>query len=92
MDAKLKLGFLQKVLYGAVLIPVTRKALKKRGGLRVDAAAPRWGPGRIDPFNPVKFGMLKLSDDGTIGNSDMMPLWDLDAREARPAPRSTGMD
>ena len=24
---------------------------------------PEWGPGRIDPFNPVKFGMLKLPVD-----------------------------
>ena len=85
MDAKLKLGFLQKVLYGAVLIPVTRKALKKQGeDYAWTQQRPRWGPGRIDPFNPVKFGMLRLSDDGTIGNSDMMPLWNLDAREARP--------
>src|SRR5262249_13106828 len=38
---------------------------------------PDWGPGRIDPFNPVKFFNLHLPDDGTIGNSDIMPLWDL---------------
>ncbi|NET54462.1 MAG: c-type cytochrome, partial [Merismopedia sp. SIO2A8] len=36
------------------------------------------GPGRIDPFNPVKFRMLELPDDGTIGNSDMMPVWNED--------------
>ena len=40
---------------------------------------PNWGPGRIDPFNPVKFYNLGLADDGTIGNSDIMPLWDLAA-------------
>ncbi|OAE99697.1 hypothetical protein AYJ54_32995 [Bradyrhizobium centrolobii] len=39
---------------------------------------PDWGPGRIDPFNPVKFANLKLPDDCTIGNSDIMPLWHLD--------------
>jgi len=39
---------------------------------------PDWGPGRIDPFNPVKFFNLKLPDDCTIGNSDIMPLWHLD--------------
>jgi len=36
---------------------------------------PNWGPGRIDPFNPVKFNTLILPKDDTIGNSDMMPLW-----------------
>ena len=40
---------------------------------------PDWGPGRIDPFNPVKFYNLETADDGTIGNSDIMPLWDLAA-------------
>src|SRR5205823_2682268 len=32
-------------------------------------------------FNPVKFGMLRLTDDGTIGNSDMLALWNVGARE-----------
>jgi hypothetical protein len=36
---------------------------------------PNWGAGRIDPFNPVKFRTLNLPIDDTIGNSDMMPLW-----------------
>ena len=42
---------------------------------------PEWGPGRIDPFNPVKFGMLKLPVDQTIGNSDMVPIWNMQARQ-----------
>ncbi len=40
-----------------------------------------WGPGRIDPFNPVKFGILKLPVDQTIGNSDMVPIWNMKARQ-----------
>jgi hypothetical protein len=40
---------------------------------------PRWGPGRIDPFNPVKYRVLKLPYDNTIGNSDMVPLWNREA-------------
>lgn len=39
------------------------------------ASRPDWGPGRIDPFNPVKFRTLALEQDDTIGNSDMMSLW-----------------
>jgi len=42
---------------------------------------PDWGRGRIDPFNPVKFTTLKQPIDDTIGNSDMVPLWNLRRRE-----------
>ena len=42
---------------------------------------PDWGPGRIDPFNPVKFRMLGLAVDATIGNSDMVPVWNMRRRE-----------
>ena len=38
---------------------------------------PDWGRGRIDPFNPVKFRYLEQPVDATIGNSDMVPLWNL---------------
>lgn len=41
---------------------------------------PDWGPGRIDPFNPIKFGVLQMSIDETIGNSDMPPIWNMKAR------------
>ncbi len=68
----------ERALYRFALIPATRKAL---GELASDfqwtQTRPDWGPGRIDPFNPVKFANLALPDDGTIGNSDMMPLWAL---------------
>ena len=64
------------------LIPIVRKRLKAQGEQYAwTGARPLWGPGRIDPFNPVKFGMLKLVDDGTIGNSDMLAVWNLAARE-----------
>ncbi len=42
---------------------------------------PEWGPGRVDPFNPIKFGILKLPVDATIGNSDMVPIWNMKARQ-----------
>lgn len=68
--------FWERLLYRFVLIPATRSALKKQGErFAWTLSRPDWGPGRIDPFNPVKFQNLELGDDGTIGNSDMMPLW-----------------
>jgi hypothetical protein len=42
---------------------------------------PAWGRGRIDPFNPVKFRVLGQPVDATIGNSDMVPLWNLGAHK-----------
>jgi hypothetical protein len=66
----------ERALYRFLLIPATRKALKEQGPrFAWMDSRPDWGPGRIDPFNPVKFQNLGLPDDGTIGNSDMMPLW-----------------
>ena len=43
---------------------------------------PAWGPGRSDPFNPAKAQLLELGPDGTVGNSDPPPLWNMKARHA----------
>jgi mono/diheme cytochrome c family protein len=77
-----------------VLVPATRKALlEQRDGFEWTKSRVDWGRGRIDPFNPIKFGILKelqfgdapisKVDDGTIGNSDMEPIWNMDPRVAR---------
>jgi hypothetical protein len=77
------LSFVDRLLYRFAIIPLTRKALlDQKTQMSWTEKRPSWGAGRIDPFNPVKFGMLRLSDDGTIGNSDMQPVWGLNAREA----------
>lgn len=68
----------ERLTYRYLLIPATRKALQAQATqFAWMVNRPDWGPGRIDPFNPVKFQNLRLADDGTIGNSDMMPLWDM---------------
>jgi mono/diheme cytochrome c family protein len=70
----------EALLYRYVLVPATKSALKEQGARYAwTDSRPDWGPGRIDPFNPVKFYNLGLADDGTIGNSKIMPLWDLAA-------------
>jgi mono/diheme cytochrome c family protein len=89
MAAKTNLSWLDRLTYRFVLIPFVRKRLLEQGEAFAWAnRRPAWGPGRIDPFNPVKFGMLRLADDGTIGNSDMQAIWNLNAREQirSPAP------
>lgn len=69
-------SWLEKLLYRYLIIPQTKRALlqQKEDFAWMDSR-PNWGPGRIDPFNPVKFNTLNLPKDDTIGNSDMMPLW-----------------
>jgi hypothetical protein len=70
------LGVVDKLLYRYVLVPQARNGILEQAKLYAwMQSRPDWGPGRIDPFNPVKFNMLSLDDDGTVGNSDMMPLW-----------------
>jgi mono/diheme cytochrome c family protein len=81
-----KLSWLDKLLYRYVIVPQTRKGMlrqKERNAWTYEHNRPLWGPGRIDPFNPVKFHQLGLSDDGTIGNSDMMPIWNLASRRGQ---------
>ena len=85
IDGMTRLSWMQRMQYRWLLIPATRRALRrqKQEYAWMDRN-PDWGPGRIDPFNPVKFGILKQPIDNTIGNSDMMPLWNLKPRQAKP--------
>jgi hypothetical protein len=69
----------ERLIYRYLLIPAVRSSLIAQADrLAWMDTRPNWGPGRIDPFNPVKFANLGLPDDGTIGNSDIMPIWDLE--------------
>jgi len=71
-----RLSLIDRLLYRFAIIPATRRALLQlqQQNSWMDGR-PDWGRGRIDPFNPVKFGILRQPVDSTIGNSDMMPLW-----------------
>lgn len=79
-----KMSALDKAIYRYALIPGTKKALQQQATqANWQQSRPPWGAGRIDPFNPVKFGMLKMDPaaDPTVGNSDMMPFWQMQARQ-----------
>ncbi|MGK7930780.1 MAG: cytochrome c [Microcystaceae cyanobacterium] len=71
-----RFSFLDKFLYRYIIIPQTKRGLlQQKASYAWMDSRPNWGPGRIDPFNPVKFRTLGLEWDDTVGNSDMMPLW-----------------
>jgi hypothetical protein len=76
------LSWFSRLTYRLLLIPGTRRALRARAeeSAWMDER-PDWGRGRIDPFNPVKFQVLDVPLDDTIGNSDMMPIWNLRDRD-----------
>lgn len=76
-----RLSWVERMQHRLFLIPGVRRGLRRQAErLAWMAKNPDWGPGRIDPFNPVKFGFLKQPLDGTVGNADMMPIWNMKAR------------
>ena len=76
------LSFIDKALYRYVLIPQTKKMLIKQAN--EDYAwmntRPEWGPGRTD-MNPFQLVVMHLPDNGTIGSTDMMSIWNERAHE-----------
>ena len=79
------LSLLDRLTYRFILIPFTKLTLLQQQNQYTQYGwmkdLPRWGYGRIDPFNPVKYRVLNQPVDGTIGNSDMVPLWNLKAHQ-----------
>jgi hypothetical protein len=82
IDELTDLGWTESLTYRLFTIPAVKKALQKQ---REEYAwmdtRPAWGKGRIDPFNPVKFRILKVPLDDTIGNADMVPIVNMQARQ-----------
>jgi cytochrome c2 len=80
IDYNHQFTLVERLLYRYLLIPQTKKALlQQKQEFAWTDSRPLWGPGRIDPFNPVKFRVLGMPVDNTIGNSDMMAIWNRQA-------------
>jgi len=80
IDYNHEFPLVERLLYRYLLIPQTKKALLQgKQEFAWTNSRPLWGPGRIDPFNPVKFRVLGMPVDNTIGNSDMMAIWNRQA-------------
>ncbi|HEY2517124.1 MAG TPA: cytochrome c, partial [Polyangiaceae bacterium] len=66
----------EKFLYRYLLIPQTRSALiQNKKDFTWAESRPLYGPGRLDPFDPVRFRFFKEKDDGSIGTVDIPPVW-----------------
>ncbi len=76
------LPLVERLLYRYIVIPQMKEALlTQKAQLAWMDGNPDSGPGRADPFNPAKVQILGLPFDGTIGNSDIVPLWNFAPRE-----------
>jgi mono/diheme cytochrome c family protein len=74
------LSFVDRLLYRYLIIPQTKKALlEQEKTYAFMKTRPDWGPGRTD-MDPFKMRVMKLPDDGTIGSTDIMAIWDQQAR------------
>ncbi len=77
-----RLSLVDRLLYRVAIVPATRRfILRLQQQDRWTQTRPDWGRGRIDPFNGLKFTMLRQPIDDSIGNADMMPLWNLRRRD-----------
>ena len=81
IDLAYPLGFVDRMLYKYLFIPLTRKQLAQQGADFAWAdSLPPWGPGRDAPMNLTKFNFLRLPVDGTVDNTDFPSLWNLQSR------------
>jgi hypothetical protein len=77
-----RLSTIDQLLYRLIIIPGTRtRILQLQNTDSWMRSRPDWGRGRIDSFNPVKFATLAQPVDDTIGNADMVPLWNLNQHQ-----------
>jgi hypothetical protein len=72
-DGKPPLGNTERLLYRGIVDVM--KQLGKDNSDKWQDTRPDNGPGRIDPFNAVKFEVLKAPDDGTAATLDFPAIW-----------------
>jgi hypothetical protein len=81
IDIAYPLGFVDRMMYKYLFIPITRKRLAEQGADFAWAdERPRWGPGRDAPMNLTKFNFLQLPHDSTVDNTDFPSIWALRTR------------
>jgi hypothetical protein len=81
-------GLAERLMFRHLVVPVTRSLLRERLGTRFHWtwSRPDWGPGRLSPFNPVKFDYLRQPLDETIDHSDVMPAWNVTRKQQLRSP------
>ena len=81
IDMAYPLGFVDRMLYKFLFIPLVKQRLAEQGAdFEWAAHRPRWGPGRDAPMNLTKFSLLRLPPDSSVDNTDFPSIWNLQAR------------
>lgn len=81
-----ELSLRERLLYRYMLIPAAKKALleqKDAFAWRKQHGRPLSGPGRLDPFNPIRYIDFKEPDEGSIGEADIPSIWNQRARDGQ---------
>jgi mono/diheme cytochrome c family protein len=77
-----QLGWFESMVYQYMIIPITKHGLlEQQIANSWEASRPIQGPGRVDTFNPTKFNVFHMPDDGTIGTVDLPQIWNQRPRE-----------
>jgi hypothetical protein len=81
-----RLNPFEEFIYENIAIYRTRDALIKQGNQLALLMTNRWGPGRVDTFNPYKalkfdFPMDKLPPEELIGATDLPSIWNQAPRQ-----------
>ncbi len=75
------LSLFESLLYRFIIIPQTQKALiAQEQSFAWMSDRPPTGPGRTD-MNPFKIRVAGLPDDGSVGSTDVMAIWNEGAHE-----------
>jgi hypothetical protein len=75
-------SWFEGLVYQYAIIPVTKHGLlEQQIANSWEASRPTQGPGRVDTFNPTKFNVFHMPDDGTIGTVDLPQIWNQRPRE-----------
>jgi len=75
-------SWFEGLVYQYAIIPVTKHGLlEQQIANSWQASRPTEGAGRVDTFNPTKFNVFHMPDDGTIGTVDLPQIWNQRPRE-----------
>jgi len=70
------MGFFERLAYRYLIIPGTQEGLQEqKAAYSWQKLRPTQGRGRVDTFNPTKFNVYHMPDDGTIGTVDLPQIW-----------------
>jgi len=82
IEKKHQFSTIEGAIYRYAIIPATKSALiRQKADFAWQTTRPPQGRGRTDTFNPTKFVVFHMADDGTIGTTDLPQVWNQRPRE-----------